>query len=288
VEGIQIIKIPSKFVEYLSRRYSDLLKTIPSEAKWVASLPNNANTSGASNRTTIFSIIFQEHDRANNLLVDLITALRLHQKGRVVAGLLTSAKFENAEWSIEGETIWTPVSSVDFFEEEPEYTFHQQDVFEVNNLLHSIRQWREAGILDRIDIALKRFHSSYHYPIEYRIVDQMIALESLYIGDDKELGYKLRLRSAFLLGKDRARIFKDLKKAYDFRGQIVHGNNPPNRDKLRVIVPKTEEYLRQSIRKFLSLLSLSQGHTLKSLRQGTNMELAELDENILNNGALLD
>ena len=103
----------------------------------------------------------------------------------------------------------------------------------------------------------------------------MISFESLYIGDDKELGYKLRLRTAFLLGKQRAKIFKDMKKAYDLRGQIVHGNNPPSRDELRRIVPKIEEYLRQSIIRFLLLLS--KGMSLKEIREKL------LDENILKN-----
>jgi len=65
----------------------------------------------------------------------LISALRLYQKGRLVAGLLTSAKFQNSKWSIGGDTIWTSVSIVDFFQEEPLYEFRQSDLPEVNELL---------------------------------------------------------------------------------------------------------------------------------------------------------
>ena len=182
-EGIQIKQIPSKFVEYLDKHYSDILKTIPSEAEWVASLPYHRNV------------------RANDLLVDLITALRLHHKGRVVAGLLTFATIDNSEWSIGGQANWTSVSSIDFFQEDPTYTLRQPDVPEVNNLLQNIRQWRESGVLNIINIALERFHSAYHGPIEDRIIDQMIAFESLYLGDPQELTYKLALRVAFLIGK---------------------------------------------------------------------------------------
>jgi len=63
VEGIQIKRIQKQFVEYLDKHYSHVLKTIPSEAEWVASLPDNTNTNGVINREEIFSIIFQEHDR---------------------------------------------------------------------------------------------------------------------------------------------------------------------------------------------------------------------------------
>jgi len=262
-EGVQIIRIPSKFVEYLDKHFSDLLKTIPSEAEWVASLPYNENTS------------------ANDLLVDLITALRLHQQGRVVAGLLTFATFHNSEWVIRGTTSWTPVSSIDFFLEDPIYKFRHTDVLKINNLLLNIRKWREAGILNNINIALERFHSAYHGPIEDRIIDQMIAFESLYLGNEQELTYKLALRTAFLLRKrkdHRSRIFANMKEAYKYRSRIVHGDNPPSRDELRVIVPNTGDYLRQSIQKFLLLLST--GMSLNEIRN-------QLDENILTNGRTL-
>ncbi len=264
-ESIQIIKIPGKFVEHLAQNYSDLLKTIPSEAEWVVSLPYIENT-----------------NRANDLLVDLITALRLHQKGRVVAGLLTSAKFQNSEWSsIGGTTSWTPVSSLDFFQEDPIYKLHHTDVLEVNKLLQNIRQWREAGLLNIVDITLKRFHSAYHGEIEDRIIDQMIAFESLFIRESQELTYKLALRMAFLLGRTKPKrdeIFRNMKKAYNYRSRIVHGDNPPTKEELRVIVPNTGDYLRQSIQKFLFLLS--RGVSLNEIRN-------KLDENILSNGTLL-
>jgi len=130
----------------------------------------------------------------------------------------------------------------------------------------------------RIDIALRRFNSAYHGELEDRLVDQMIAFESLYMGDDKELGYKRALRTAFLLGKRKSEIFGEMKKAYDLRGKIVHGNKKVERTKLEETIPKTEEYLRQSLRKFLFLLA--RGHSLKEIRD-------KLDENILKNGRVL-
>jgi hypothetical protein len=270
-EGIQIIPIPRRFVEYLDRRYSGALKTLPSDAEWVAKFPSDGNTSTASNS-----------------LVDLMTALRLHRRGRVVAGLLTSARFEDSEWDIGGTTIWSSVSSIDFFQEDPVYEFRGTDVPEVNKLLVDIHRCREAGILSKINIALERFHSAYHGHIEDRIIDQIIAFESLYLGNEQELTYKLASRVAFLIRKrkdHRILIFNNIRRAYNYRSRVVHGDNPPTRYELRAMVSKAEEYLRQSIRKFLLLLS--KRHSVKRLRQGARGKLAELDENILSNGRLL-
>jgi hypothetical protein len=158
----------------------------------------------------------------------------------------------------------------------------QSDVSEVTNLLQNIRLWRTTGVLETLDIALRRFHSGYHGPIEDRLIDQMIAFEYLFLGDIQELTYKLAQRVAFLLGKrssQRESIFYNMKKAYRYRSRIVHGDNPPRRDELRGITSKTEDYLRQSIRRFLLLLS--QGNSLKETRDKL------LDENILKNGKLL-
>jgi len=281
-EGVKIIKIPREFVEYLDRNYPDTLPTILSEAKWVTAIQIQQTNTTDLNPIELFKLGSAQNDNANNQLVDLITALRLHQKGRIVAGLLTSAAFHNSEWSVGGSTIWTSVSNILFFEEEPTYKLRQSDLQKFITLFQQIRQWRDSNIIDKIEIALERFHSSYHDDIEDRIIDQMIAFESLFLSDNQELTYKLSLRAAFLLGNTAPKrdiIVKDLKKAYNYRSRIVHGDNPPSRDELRLIVPKTEEYLRQSIRRFFLLLS--QGYSLKEIRDNL------LDENILKNGETL-
>lgn len=279
-EGIQIKPAPTHLKDHIYEYYrSEAQRHDLSKFDWAAFLPyRRRNVEGLSVEER-FLIGFEEHDRDRNSFVDLVTALRLYRSGRVVVGPLIFASIRNSKWSIGGSTIWTPVSNIWFFQEESKYTFRQPDVPEVDNLLQSIRTWRQTGVLDSVDIALRRFHSAYHGPIEDRIIDQMIAFESLYLGDPQELTYKLALRVAFLLGKrkdQRNGIFSDMKKAYSYRSRIVHGDNPPSRDELRDIVPKAEDYLRQSLRRFLLLLS--QGHSLKEIREHL------LDENILKNG----
>ena len=283
VEGIQIKRIPREFATYLFEESdSTFFRTYPNDVEWMASLSYHAGTSGVSDRGEHMRIGLRQLDSARDLLVDLITTLKLYCKGRIVAGPLISAALRNSQLSVGGTTIWTPVSEINFFQEEPKYTLRQPDLTDVSNLLQNIRQWRTTGVLDTIDIALRRFHSAYHGLIEDRIIDQMIAFEYLFLGDSQELTYKLSQRVAFLLGKrssQRETIFNNMKKAYRYRSRIVHGDNPPGRDELRGIISKTEDYLRQSIRRFLLLLS--QGNSLKEIRDNL------LDENILKNGKLL-
>ena len=156
-EGIKIQKIPSEFVHYLDKEYSHGLKTIPSTAKWIASFPHDENINKGNNFKEAFQIAYESQDKIRNLLVDLITALRLYQKGRVVTGLLTSATLNNTEWSIGGSSIWPYVSSIDFFEEEPIYEVKSGDIPLINNVLSDIRQSRLNGNIEIMDVIFRRF-----------------------------------------------------------------------------------------------------------------------------------
>jgi hypothetical protein len=282
IDGIKIKRITPRLAEYLlEQSRSHFFRTEPCEAEWMITLPYHTDAQEVS-RTKIFSNFFKEESIARDSVTDLITTLKLYHGGRVIAGPLMLAEIHNFETYLGSITSWTSVSNFWFFQEESIYKFRKSEFSEVNSLLQDIRKWREAKVLYSIDTALRRFHSSYHGDIEDRIIDQMIAFESLYLGSEQELTYKLASRTAFLLRKrkdHRMLVFNNIKKAYNYRSRIVHGDNPPRRDELRAIVPKTEDYLRQSILKFLLLLA--QGNSLKELREKL------LDENILKNGALL-
>ena len=283
-EGMQIKPAPDVLRKYIAERTRHLYGRWedPSKFDWAIFLAYRAKaTEGASSIEKI-KIGLEEWDEAKDSLIDLITALRLCHKGQVTAGPLISASRHNSEWSIGGGTIWTLVSKRDFLREEPEYILQQSDVPHVNELVNKLSKLRRAGKLDSLGIALRRFHSAYYGDIEDRIIDQMIAFESLYLGDIQELTYKLALRVALLLGKrgnKRETIFNNMKKAYKYRSRIVHGDTQVSREELRGIIHKSEDYLRQSMRRFLSLLSKEP--SLKEIRDHL------LDENILKNGKLL-
>jgi len=279
-EGIQIKPAPRELKKHIGERSRDLYGRLddPSKFDWAAFLPHPTNANGVRAPVELARIGYRENDRARDLLIDLVTALRLCHQGMVTPGPLR----------IRSITIWTPISQSDSLHQEPKYTLHQSDVPQVNELVNNFGELRKLGKLDSIGIALRRFNSSYHGSLEDRLIDQMIAFESLYLGYDQELKYRLALRAAFLLGKDdgeRKDIFNKIRKAYSFRSDIVHGNKQLEWSELKEVISETEGYLRQSIQSFLLLLS--KGHSLKNLRQGTDNELAKLDENILSNGRLL-
>ncbi len=164
-----------------------------------------------------------------------------------------------------------------FLPQSPQFTCSV--VTQINELLKNLRKLRELDKLDSIGIALRRFKSAYHGEPEDRLIDQMIAFESLYIGDERGIKNRLASRTASLLGESRIlreQIINDMKEAYQKRCDIVHVIKEVTGEELRRIVPKAEDYLRQSIRRFLLLLS--QGNSLKEIRENL------LDENILKNG----
>lgn len=265
--NVQIKRMPREFYEYLREKSgSGFFRTIPSKADWIISIPQRKVSQAGQTRESAMRSAFQEMDRVDNLAVDLITALRLLREGRVIPGQLISAYPEGATPSFGGTTIWTSVTSLDFFEEGSPYLLRQGD--DINTLFRQIIGWRSNDVLNQLKIPLSRFHSGYLGDIEERLVDQIIALESLYLGDSQELSYKLALRGSYFLGdsvETRNVIFQDIRNAYNYRNRIVHGNTPPSRERLRQVVPKTEEYLRQSLKKYLTLLG--QGNTVRQMQR---------------------
>jgi hypothetical protein len=84
----------------------------------------------------------------------------------------------------------------------------------------------------RMDVAIRRFNNSYFRRHEEdSILDLLIALECLLSdGSTSEMTHKLSLRVAALssleaaAGLTPAAVFREVKKIYDFRSTIVHGN----------------------------------------------------------------
>ncbi len=281
-EGMQIIRIPGKLVEYLDDEYPDTLPTILSEAKWAIAIKIEQIDTTNMSITESMSIGFRQQDNAKNQLFDLITALRLYQKGRIVVGLLTSANYQNSEYIVTKNIIWTPVSNILFFKAGPTYKLRQSGLQKFITLFQQIRLWRASGILDNVEIALERFHSSYHDKIEDRIIDQMIAFESLFISaDEKGIKKKLSFRTAFLIRNrtdHRNRVVSNMKISYKYRITIVHDNNPPNRDTFREAVEYTGYYLRHSILKFLSLMA--KGNSTQQIRNKLKVNIHLNGQNI--------
>jgi hypothetical protein len=209
-------------------------------------------------------------DTIEKIFVSVLTTLRLCHKGIVFPGEIIFIN-QSPSGIVREMRFFSYLSKeYDGWTLGNEYLFTQSDIPIVNKLFEEIKTCYK--ITNNIDIALKRFNLSYSSDNESKIIDQMIAFESLFLGDNKELNYILAIRTAFFLGKHKIQIFNDMKQAYSYRSTIVHGNKSVDKSKLEEITPKTEEYLRQSIRKFLLLLPK---YSLKHIKE------QYLDHNVL-------
>lgn len=124
----------------------------------------------------------------------------------------------------------------------------------------------ESNLLTKKDLSvgLDRFsQSTIRDNSEDRIIDLMIASEAFFLTDgNSELQYKFAQRAAMYLGKNseqKKSIFEFMKKIYEVRSKIVHGNTPKLPKKsdgsiyatLGDVCDDLEEYLRQTIKKII-------------------------------------
>jgi len=118
--------------------------------------------------------------------------------------------------------------------------------------------------IDCSKIPLKRFNETYkRVNLEDKLIDYMIAFEALFLRGTKitPTGHTIGIASSLIIGKnddEREEIKDFLIKAYSIRNDIVHGSEyetePIVRGKrytFNDFVSKTEDYLRESIKKLL-------------------------------------
>lgn len=276
--GVAIRRIPYDLQHYIDERHNELALAI-NRIDWVIQLPYNPSRRRKSN--TGIPLSLAPYERAAEIVSDLIAALRLQHEGPVAPGPLLQLRISNRDFDLEKPVYGLRLSKSGYYSAlaVAPYELRETDVEAFGEFWRDFQDKQQEGKLDDLKIALNRFNYSYGEVDEDRLLDQMIALESLYLGDDKELGYKLALRAAFLLcagEKKRKEIFKRLRDAYGARGTIVHGGERPS--KLKELVVDTEEYLRQSINRFIKL---SEQYKLTDLRKRL------LDQNIIEAGQLL-
>lgn len=107
-----------------------------------------------------------------------------------------------------------------------------------------------------INNALYHFSSSYERRTETdRLIELMISMEALF-GDREYHRYKIPLRCSCMLyprGSQRRQAFTSIKKLYDARSRIIHGDTTELGADLEVEVKGFEEHVRRSILRFLEL-----------------------------------
>ncbi len=112
--------------------------------------------------------------------------------------------------------------------------------------------------LSKFNLAIRYFNKSYTEPYPYHdgFIDCIIALENLFLkGTRQELGYKLSMRTAHLLGQNeshRNELYEFVKEAYSLRSAIIHGGNIKKQNQLNdEYLLKTRGILRESIKYFI-------------------------------------
>lgn len=193
---------------------------------------------------------------------DVIRSLRLIKRGVVGIG---PKLMKPLTWSPDTGTILTYGYPADV-PLRVAYTLFDKDISVLTRLLPLVKE------LDRqrfsfLELAIRRFNQSYgRVGLDDRLIDNMIAFEALYLNDADaqergEMRFRLALRMALFLGepKQRKSLFREIRAAYDMRSSIVHGDvyELPKIDgeviPVEEFVARVEDYLRQSIIKFLKL-----------------------------------
>ncbi len=190
----------------------------------------------------------------------IVTALRLFKKGSIqYSAILTYGK------------VWKLSHSSSVHRRTRIYGL--QYVLTVEDVKRFELFWKAFRKLDMknhrsLDLAIRRFNFSYERNLpEDKLIDLITAFEALYLkGTKEELTYKLALRFAHFIGKnkeDREHYFATLKGAYNIRSKVVHGEQmkPDDLDKelkklgvksLAELVIQVRGYLAESIKTFIN------------------------------------
>lgn len=198
--------------------------------------------------------------RMDLVTTDVLSALRL---------------FKNSQIKTTGYAGWIDapmgVGGISYSVAAPPFpigvTISEEEMPSFRELWQSLERWA-----DRFEFAIHRFNLAFDRGlISDRIVDLMIAAESLFLrdaGDDKyrgELSYRCSLRVAKFIQHPtygECEVFRLMRRAYDFRSTIVHGGSGRKTDTRlpdnaaaapTVFVDVIEDLLRLAIRKALSM-----------------------------------
>jgi len=111
---------------------------------------------------------------------------------------------------------------------------------------------------------------------EEKLIDLVISLEALYLTETLELGYRLSMRVASLIGRhynNRTldQIAKEIRNLYNKRSRVVHGEPEEiTSDEIQ----RLAEYVRMSLRDFLEL-----SHEVNKVKILELLDSAIFDEN---------
>jgi hypothetical protein len=124
---------------------------------------------------------------------------------------------------------------------------------EAQNFLKFWKDYEQAPKPAYVQAALYRYFLACRMDTTqrlYRMVEYVSALEALLLEDDRELSYKLAMRTSTIVAKsseERKSLFQFMKKAYDIRSKVVHGTDPGKISKLIAIKVGKKEYRLEDV-----------------------------------------
>ncbi len=200
----------------------------------------------------------------------VVTLLRLYKEESVGFNLIVQRYSDEPHYALSANAllhymIWTPPQS--------ELLKRSYELIG-ENVQGFISFFSEHNLpsLSIISLALSYFNKSYIEPYPFRdgFIDCIIALENLFLKDtSQELGYRLRIRIAHLLGQNtghRKELFKFIKEAYSLRNTIVHGEKSQKLKKLNdIYLLQTRKILRESIKYVLKNPNVWSGDKLDEI-----------------------
>lgn len=200
----------------------------------------------------------------------IVSALRLFKKGVPGFNILYNKSLTSIETG-SGATL-SGAAPADFYG--PECTLDSTEVKEFVNFFNFFKARLETDLIKDsykfLDVSIRRFNSSLeNLDPENKLIDYVISLEALYLTEIDELSYRLGLRAAVLLGKDNEEqkyIRKFLSEVYRARSKIIHGKSAnfikiyDEQIPIGKAVEKIEDILRESIKRFLILITSHSNH----------------------------
>ncbi len=212
----------------------------------------------------VIEATFKQSEKVESRFIDLIDALRLFKSGQVgISGVFREPEIE---WGIGFTAVILPDRKFRLFGGRYRLEGNEITSFKIfyenfSKVLPKVKQ------LEFLDLAIRRFVVATEENLsEDKVIDFMIALESLYSTETQELAYRFALRLASLLGtsdKEREYLFEFAKKGYgDARSKLVHGESYKkpidiNGKKFTIdeLANELEKLTRLSLRNFLNLIS---------------------------------
>ena len=123
---------------------------------------------------------------------------------------------------------------------------------ELESMWSSLTRGPNSGVAR---LALSRYGTAIgRRRIEDQIIDHWVALESIFLRENDELGFRASLRIAGFLGSngdERVRIRKQAKGSYDTRSKVVHGFSGLDESRIAAACAETRRLLRASLIKLL-------------------------------------